>query len=153
MSRKQFLIVLAVLAVLVAAAAGVTLYDRSAWSGADSRAGERAIPGLRIGDVAEIAIRDSSGEVHLARGEKGWSVRERADFLADTDRVASVLVKLAEAKVLQSEPLIESQRARLDLVEPHLIDSKDKAQGAGTSVDLKDAKGGVLGASFSARRS
>lgn len=140
MSRKQFLVVLAVLAVLAVAAAGVSLSDRSAWTSAGSRAGQNALAGLRISDVAEIAIRDSSGGLHLQRGPTGWSVRERADFPADTDRVAGLLVKLAEMKVVQSEALIDSQRARLDLAEPG-----DKATGAGTSLELKDAKGGVLG--------
>jgi hypothetical protein len=140
MSRRQFLVVLAVLAVFAVAAVGVNLSDRSAWNSSDSRAGQKAIGGLKIADVAEIAIRDSSGEVHLQRGQTGWSVRERADFPADTDRIASVLVKLAEARVVQSEPLIEDQRVRLDLVEP-----KDKAAGSGTVIELKDAKGGSLG--------
>jgi hypothetical protein len=140
MNRKQFFVVLAVLAVLVVAAAGVVLSDRSAWTGADSRAGQKAIPGLKISEVAEIAIRDASGELHLVRGPAGWSVRERAGFAADTDRVAAILVKLAEMKVVQSEPLVESQRARLDLLEP-----KDKAAGEGTVVELRDAKGGSLG--------
>ncbi|HKW38799.1 MAG TPA: DUF4340 domain-containing protein [Burkholderiales bacterium] len=140
MSRKQFLILLALLAVLAAAAAGVTLSDRSAWTSADSRAGQKAIADLKIGDVAEVAIRDASGETHLVRGPNGWTVRERADFPADIDRVAGMLVKLAEMRVVQSEPLIEQQRARLDLVEP-----KDKAAGAGTAVEIRDAKGGVLG--------
>jgi hypothetical protein len=140
MSRKQFLVVLAALAVLAAAAAGVVLSDRSAWTSADSRAGQKAVAGLKIADVAEIAIRDSSGGLHLVRGPSGWTVRERADFPADTDRVAAMLVALAEAKVVQSEPLVESQRARLELAEP-----KDKAAGAGTAIELKDGKGGVLG--------
>ena len=140
MSRKQFLLILAVLAVLAAAAGGVALSDRSTWSSADARAGQKALPGLKISDVAEIAIRDASGELHLRRGSSGWTLRERADFAADTDRVAVMLVKLAEMKVVQSEPLVESQRARLELVEP-----KDKAAGAGTAVELKDAKGAVLG--------
>jgi len=139
-NRRQFLIALAVLAVLAAAGAAVILSDRSAWTAADSRAGQKAIPGLRLSEVAEIAIRDSPGELHLVRGETGWSVRERAGFAADTDRVAALLVKLAELKVVQSEPLPESQRARLELLEP-----KDKAAGAGTLIELKDAKGGSLG--------
>jgi uncharacterized protein DUF4340 len=145
MSRKQFLAVIAALVVLAAAAAGVVLSDRSAWTTADSRAGQKALPGLQIADVAEIAIRDSSGELHLVRGQAGWSVRERADFAADTDRVATLLVKLAETKIVQSEPLPESQRARLELVEPNTVESKDKAAGAGTVLELKDAKGGTLG--------
>jgi hypothetical protein len=93
---------------------------------------------LKISDVAEIAIRDAAGELHLVRGEAAWTVRERAGFAADTDRVAELLVKVAEMKVVQSEPLPEAQRARLELIEP-----KDKA-GAGTLLELKDAKGASL---------
>jgi len=139
-NRKQFFIVLAALAVLAALGAAVVLSERSAWTSADSRAGQKAIAGLRLSEVAEIAIRDSAGELHLARGESGWSVRERAGFAADTDRIAALLVKLAELKIVQSEPLPEGQRARLELLEP-----KDGAQGAGTAIELKDAKGGSLG--------
>jgi hypothetical protein len=141
MNRKQFLIALAVLVVLVAAGVGVIVSDRSGWKSEDSHAGQKVIAGLRISDIAEIAIRDAAGELHLVRGESGWSVRERAGFAAETDRIGELLVKLAELKVVQSEPLPESQRARLELVEP-----KDKAgQGAGTLLELKDAKGGTLG--------
>src|SRR5262249_58924904 len=140
MSRRPFLVVLAVLAVLAAAAGGVALSERSAWTSTDSRAGQKAIAGLKIADVAEVAIKDSAGDLHLKRGSSGWTVQERADFPADTDRVAGMLVALAETKVVQSEPLAESQRVRLELVEP-----KDKAAGAGTLVELKDAKGAVLG--------
>ena len=140
MNRKQFLIALAVLAVLAAAGAAVVVSDRSGWTSADTRAGQKVIDGLRISDVAEIAIRDAAGELHLIRGDSGWNVRERAGFSAETDRIGELLVKLAELKVVQSEPLPESQRARLELVE-----LKDKAgQGAGTLLELKDAKGGTL---------
>ncbi len=140
MNRRQFFVALAVLAILAAAGAAVVLSDRSAWTAADSRAGQKAIAGLRLSEVAEIAIRDSSGELHLVRGGTGWSVRERAGFAAETDRIAALLVKLAELKIVQSEPLPESQRARLELLEP-----KDKAAGAGTLIELEDAKGGSLG--------
>ncbi|HYS57164.1 MAG TPA: DUF4340 domain-containing protein [Burkholderiales bacterium] len=140
MNRRQFFIALAALAVLAVLGAAVVLSDRSAWTAADSRAGQKAIPGVRLSEVAEIAILDPAGELHLARGETGWSVRERAGFAAETDRIAALLVKLAELKIVQSEPLPESQRARLELLEP-----KDKAAGAGTLIELKDAKGGSLG--------
>jgi len=141
MNRKQFLIALAVLVVLALAGVGVVVSDRSGWKTTDSRAGQKVIADLRISDVAQIAIRDAAGELHLVRGESGWSLRERAGFAAETDRIGELLVKVAELKVVQSEPLPESQRARLELVEP-----KDKAgQGAGTLLELKDAKGGTLG--------
>jgi len=137
MNRRQFLIALAVLVVLAAAGAGVIVSDRSGWNTTDSRAGQKVVGGLRISDVAGIAIRDSAGELHLDRVEAGWNARERAGFAAETDRIGELLVKLAELKVVQSESLPESQRARLELVEP-----KDK--GAGTLLELKDAKGGTL---------
>ena len=140
MNRSQFLVALAALAVLAALGAAVVLSERSAWTTADSRAGQRAIAGLRLSDVAEIAIADPAGELHLVRGETAWSVRERAGFAAETDRIAALLVKLAELKIVQSEPLPESQRARLELLEP-----KDKMVGAGTLIELKDGKGGSLG--------
>jgi hypothetical protein len=140
MNRRQFFIALAVLAVLAVLGAAVVLSDRSAWTAADSRAGQKAISGLRLSEVAEIAILDPAGELHLVRGEAGWSVRERAGFAAETDRIAALLVKLAELKIVQSEPLPESQRARLELLEP-----KGKEAGAGTLIELKDAKGGSLG--------
>ena len=69
MNRRQFFIVLAALAVLAALGAAVVLSERSAWTSADSRAGQKAIAGLRLAEVAEIAIRDSAGELHLARGD------------------------------------------------------------------------------------
>jgi Domain of unknown function (DUF4340) len=140
MNRRQFFIALAALAVLAALGAAVILSDRSAWTATDSRAGQKAIAGLRVSEVAEIAIVDPAGALHLVRGETGWSVRERAGFAADTDRIAGLLVKLAELKIVQSEPLPESQRARVELLEP-----KDKAAGTGTLIELKDAKGGSLG--------
>jgi len=140
MNRKQTLIALVVLAILAVAGAAVVLSDRSSWGPADSRAGQKVLAGLRISDVAEITIQDASGELHLVRGKMQWTVPERAGFAADTNRVGELLVKLAEVKIVQSEPLPGDQRARFDLVEPK---GKDVA-GAGTLLELKDAKGGAL---------
>jgi hypothetical protein len=140
MSRGPLIGVLAVLVVLGAAGAAVLVSERSAWTGADSHAGQKVFPDLRISDVAEIAIGDAEGRLRLARQKDGWSVRERADFPADTDRIGELLVKLAELKVVQREALPESQRARLQLVEPKDKESKD----AGTRLELKDEKGSVL---------
>ncbi|HMH19313.1 MAG TPA: hypothetical protein VK572_14345 [Burkholderiales bacterium] len=67
MNRKQFLIALGVLVVLAAAGAAVVFSDRSAWTSTDSRAGQKVLAGLKISEVAEIAIKDSSGELHLVR--------------------------------------------------------------------------------------
>ncbi len=140
MNRKQFAILVVVLAALVAASAGIVLSERRGNSGDSARVGQKAVPGLEVSAVAEIAIRGASGEVHLVRDAAGWKVRERADFPADVERIGDLLIKLAELKVVQAERLPESQRARLQLIEP-----KDRiAKDAGTAVELKGADGKVL---------
>jgi hypothetical protein len=140
MSRKQFLLVLAVLLGLGAAAAALVLSDNGGGRGTDARVGQRIVRDLKLSDVAEITVRGTSGAVHLARTERGWVVRERADFPADVERIRDVLIKVAEARAVQAEPLPPSQRARLQLVEPKDKDAKD----AGSVLELKDAKGAVL---------
>lgn len=140
MNRKQVLIALVLLAVLAVAGVAVVLTDRSSWGPADSRVGQRVAAGLTISDVAEISIRNAAGELRLVRGKTQWTIPMRADFAADTNRVAQLLVKLAELKIVQSEPLPEGLRVRFDLVEPKGRD----VQNSGTVLELKDAKGGTL---------
>jgi len=139
-SRKQFLIVLAVLVGLAVAAAALVFSDNGGWGGGEARAGRRIAPDLKVSDVAEIGLVGASGAVHLVRGDRGWVVRERGDFPADLERIRDLLIKLAEVRVAQAETLPQSQRARLQLGEPKDKDSKD----AGTALELKDAKGKLL---------
>jgi len=118
MNRRQFFVALAVLAILAAAGAAVVLSERSAWTtaGFARRAeGDRG-PALERGRRDRIV--DPAGELHLMRSETGWSVRERAGFAAETDRIAGLLVKLAELKIVQSEPLPRASAPRLELLEP-----------------------------------
>jgi hypothetical protein len=137
MTRKQFLILLGLLAVLIAAGAWVMWSQRSDWRSTDTRVGQRLVPGLIVANVAEIRLQDTGGQVTLQRKESGWHVRERLDFPANVERIGELLVKLAELKVTQVEPLGDKQRPRLDLVEPASGDAKS----AGTVVELKDKEG------------
>ena len=142
MNRKQFLLVLVVLLGLGAAAAAVLLSEREGWRGADARAGQKLVPALKVSEVAEIVVRGAAGELHLGRTAAGWGVRERADFPADVERIGELLLKVADLRAAQAERLPESQRARLQLVEPG--DKAKDAKEAGTALELKDAKGAVL---------
>jgi hypothetical protein len=139
-NRKQFLVVLAVLLGLAAASAAVLFSDNEGWRSAGTRAGQKLVPGLKISEVAEIAVRGAAGDLHLARTGAGWVVRERADFPADVERIGELLLKVADLRTAQAEPLPESQRARLQLVDPKEKGAKD----TGTDLELKDAKGAVL---------
>ena len=133
MNRSQFLAVIAVLVVLLAAGAGVLWWQKGEWRSADTRVGQRLVPGLVISDVAEIRVQDSASAVTLESKDGRWQVRERAGYPASVDRIAEFLNKLADLKTAQVEALADSQRPRLQLVEPKGPETKD----AGTLVELK----------------
>ena len=148
MSRKQFLTLLVALVVLAAAGAGVLWSDRSAWTRGDTRLGEKLLPALKAAEVAEIAIRSAQSEVHVLKSGAGWKVRERGDFPADPNLVSTLLLKLIELKVVQTEVVSDAQRARLQLVEPKPgavpVAAAAKEAKADAKGDVKaDAKGDV----------
>jgi hypothetical protein len=137
MTRGQFLFVVGLLVVLLAAGGAVYWSQRSDWRSADTRVGQRLVPGLLIADVREIRIQDTQGVVTVEAKDGVWRLRERKDYPANLDRIAEFLDKLAALKVVQVEPLPDSQRARLQLVEP----KDEKAKDAGTVVEIKDKAG------------
>lgn len=140
MTRKQFLILVAALAVLAAVGAWIMQSQRTAWGTADSRIGQKLVAGLKLEDVAEVALRDASATLTLARRDGAWTIKERADFSADTERVRDLLLKLIELKVVQTEAVAEAQRARLELAEPGAA----AGIGTGTRLELKDGAGKTM---------
>jgi hypothetical protein len=137
MTRKQFLVIVAALALLAVAGAWIMRSQRTAWETADSRIGQRLVPGLKMDEVREIALRDGLATLTLVRRDGSWLVRERADFPADAERVRVLLLTLVELKIVQTEPVAEAQRARLELAEP----GAGPGPGAGTLLELSDATG------------
>ena len=109
MSRKHFLILLAVLVVLGAAGAWITWADRSDWQKVDMRVGQKMLPAFKAVDVAEIALRDGRGEVHLRKTGTEWTVQERADFPVDVSRLSEMLNKTSDLKIVQTEKLRSAQ--------------------------------------------
>lgn len=141
MNRKQVLVLAAVLVAMFVAGAGVLWLERSDWRSSNSKVGEKLIPGLVVSEVAKVRIVEASETVTLNRVEGKWQVAERDGYPAHIDRIAEFLAKLAELKVTQLEPLAESQRARLQLIEPKGVQTKD----AGIVVELEGVGGKPLG--------
>jgi hypothetical protein len=90
--------------------------------------------------VAEVALRNASATLTVVRRDGTWVIKERADFPADAERVRELLLKLAELKIVQAEPVAEAQRARLELAEPGAA----AGTGAGTLLELKAGTGKTL---------
>jgi hypothetical protein len=131
MNRNQLIILLVLVVVL--GGAGVMLHNRqqSSWAGANPSAGKKLLGDFAINDVAHIEIKQGTNDLNLAKRDNAWRVRERNDYSANYPQLSELLIKLADLKIVQSEPIGQSQLAKLGLV-----------PGAGTNsavvVDFKD---------------
>ncbi len=139
MNRKQFLILLVLVVVVGAAGLLVRKQTENSWHSGGAAIGQKLLPDLPVNDVAQIIIKSSAGEVNLARRDNLWRVRERADYPANFSQISSLLIKLADLKVAQSEEMGPSQLGRFELLPP------GTAPNAGTTVEFKDQGGKTLG--------
>lgn len=141
MKKNQFLVLLAALVVLLAAGAGVMWWQQNRWQGGDARVGKDLVPALVAANVGGIAIRAPEAAVNLQVKDGVWQVQERGGYPASVDRIGEFLAKLSGLRIAQVEPLADSQRARLQLLDPKTPEAK---QGGATSVDLADKAGKAL---------
>jgi len=135
MNRKQFLIMLALVAVLGGAGLAMFWKDLSGYKEAGAKIGAKVLPNLKAADATEIRLKDAKGEVTLVSKNGSWSVKERGGYPADVGEISELLAKLVEAKIVQSETVGASLYPRLNLGEP------GKGEGAGTLLELKDKAG------------
>lgn len=140
MSRKQFLWLM--LAVLVMGGAGLALFwqDLTAYRDSGAKIGARLLPQLKVSDVAKMRLQDATQEVTLVAKDKVWRVEQRGGYPADFAEISGLILKLLDAKVVQSEVVGASLHPRLDLVMP----GKGAKEGTGTLVELSDAAGKPL---------
>ncbi len=135
MNRKQFLMMLAVVAVLGGAGLAMFWQELSGYKQSGAKIGAKVLPNLKAADATEIRLKDAKNEVTLVSKKGSWSVKERGGYPADVGEISELLAKLVEAKVVQSEAVGESLHPRLNLAEPK---DKASAEGTGTLVELKD---------------
>ncbi|MEN3352027.1 MAG: hypothetical protein V7640_185 [Betaproteobacteria bacterium] len=137
MNRKQFLILF--LALIVLGGAGLALFwqDISDYRASGAKIGAKLLPGLKVGDVAQMQLRDAKSSVTLVRKDR-WVVQERNGYPADFKMISDLIIKLADLKVVQADSIGEALLPRVELLEP------GKGEGAGTQVELKDAAGKTL---------
>jgi uncharacterized protein DUF4340 len=143
MSRKQFIVL--VLLVLVIGGAGIAVFQRDteSWKGPDARLGKKVLPDLQVSDITQIHIKHAKEELNLALNDKGtWVVQERGGFPADPALISELTFKAREWKIVQSEPIGEAQRARMEVAAP------DAAEGASTLLEFRGKDGKALATLF-----
>jgi len=140
MNRKQFLQLMIV--VLVLGGAGLALFwkDITAYRDSGAKIGAQLIPALKIGDVARLRLQDAEQEVTMTIRDKVWRVEQRGGYPADFSAISGLILKLVDAKVVQSETVGASLHPRLNLLAP----GKGVKEGTGTLVEMSDAGGKVL---------
>jgi hypothetical protein len=133
MNRKQFVLLLVVVAVL--GGAGLLLRNRSEsdWHSSDQSVGKKLLGEFQINDVAHIALKQGTNEVNLAKKDDLWRVRERDGYPAAFPQISDFLLKVRDLKAVQSEPVGASQLARLELApgqgtnSPLVVEFKDQS--------------------------
>src|SRR5215813_7582710 len=111
MNRKQLIILLVLVVVL--GGTGIMLHNRqkSSWEGANPAAGKKLLGDFPMNDVAHIEIKQGGNALNLAKKADTWSVRERNDYPANYSQIRDLLIKLGDLKIVQSEPVGQSQLA------------------------------------------
>jgi hypothetical protein len=132
MKGKQLLLVL--VALIAIGGAALFLRNRNAASWSNTATGSNAkVADFALNDVAQIAIKGAGAELHLIKKQDVWTVRERADYPADFDKVSSLVRKIWELRPVQDVKVGPSQLGRLQLTEP----GNDPQ--SGTLLEFKDA--------------
>jgi hypothetical protein len=138
MNRKQFIILLALVAVI--GTAGLIVHQRSnnSWQSAEASIGQKLLPNLAVNDIAQITIQSGTNNLTLAKSDSLWRVRERGDYPANFPQISDLLMKFAGLKIEQSEEIGPSQFGRFQLLPP------SPATNTGTLVEFKDQGGKTL---------
>ena len=153
MNRKQFLIMLALVAILGGAGLAMFWKDIAGYQESGAKIGAKVLPNLKAADATEIRLKDAKNEVTLVSKGGSWSVKERGGYPAEVGEISELLAKLVEAKIVQSESVGASLYSRLNLVEPGKAGDPAKpaqagdpakpgqGEGTGTLLELKDKTG------------
>ena len=138
MNRKQLTLLIVVAAVL--GGLGWVAYEKQnkAYTESTQKMGGKVLPGFPLNDVEQLTIKQKSGELHLAKKDDAWVVKERSDYPANFNNISDLIRKFWELKVAKPVKVGPSRLPVLELVAP------DK--GPGTLVEFKDKSGKTINA-------
>jgi len=138
MTRKHFFILL--LLVLVVGGIGVWMFkaDSDAWKGPDARLGQKVLPNLQVSDVTQVHVKYKNEELNLNFDNGVWGVKERGGYPADPALVSELMFKARDWKIVQSEPISDAQRPRVDVAPP------DAKEGVATVLEFRGKDGKPL---------
>lgn len=137
MNRKQLIILLVVL--VVVGVAGLMVYNQQneARRGGNAEIGNKVFPDLPVNDISQIAIKQGTNDLVLAKQDDVWRVQQRANYPANYQEIRELLLKLRDLKVVQTERVGASQLPRLGL-------GQGESTNSASVVEFKDKSGKTL---------
>jgi hypothetical protein len=118
---------LAVATVLALVIAIATYGAQNRWSQAKV-SGAALFPGLaaQAARIAKIELKQGDKTLTLARDKEAWTLADRGGYPAKTDAVRSLLVKVAQAELVESKTSNKERYAQLELEDPAAKDTKSR---------------------------
>lgn len=115
MNKKQFLILLGFVVVLGLWGVSQWRGKISSYSGGGKAVGQKLLGEFDVNAVAQLAVKQGTNELLLAKKDDVWRVAQRNDYPANFSEISSLLLKLKNLKVVQTENVGPSQLPRLEL--------------------------------------
>lgn len=135
MNRKQLILIVVGLALAGAASLVLSRKEANSW---ETAAPAGKLLEFDLNNVSQVTLQQPSAELNLVKKGELWTVKERADFPANFEKVGELIRKFWELKPVQSVKVGASQFGRLNLVEP------GKGADAGALLTFKDKDGKAL---------
>ena len=136
MNRKQLTLLIVIGAVVSGLGWVAWQKQQAPYKESTQKMGNKVLPNFPLNDVEQILIKQTKGELHLAKKNDLWEVKERGDYPANFSNISDLLRKFWELKVTKPVKTGPSRLAALELVAP------DK--GNGTLVEFKDKSGKAI---------
>jgi hypothetical protein len=130
---------LAVITLVALAVAIATYASQNRWSQAKV-SGAALFPGLaaQASRISRVELKQGDKALALARGDEGWTLADRGGYPAKPGAVRALLVKLAEAELVEGKTRNKERFGLLELEDPAGKDTKSR------SLRLTDDKGNLI---------
>jgi hypothetical protein len=136
MNKKQFIILLVLVVVLGLWGMSRWRGQTSSYSGGGNAVGQKLLGDFDVNAVVQLVVKQGANELLLAKQDDVWRVAQRDNYPADFAGISSLLVKLKNLKVVQTEQVGASQLPRLELAPGGKTEP--------TSVEFRDASGKAI---------
>lgn len=139
-TRKSFLVLAGVTAVLVIAA-GATIVQQGPGAGI-AVDGEKAFPELaaKLNDAKTFKVTSPEDTFTITREGDGWGIAEKGGYPVEFEKVKTAMVRLSELELLEPKTTDPERHSRLDVEEP---DPKNE-EGKSRRITIADEGGTVL---------